>query len=104
MLPDENDALSLLSRHPLFKLLGEDDLQEFAGTARIATLRSGQVVYDHDDNCNGFFLIVSGKVILERETGKGEEKIAVYGLRGSFRLRNAFRFHAEAAHPGNHTF
>jgi hypothetical protein len=79
MLPDENDALSLLLRHPLFKLLGEDELQELAVSARIAPLRNGQVVYDWEDSCNGFFLIISGKVSLQKVTDKGEETIAVYG-------------------------
>lgn len=77
MLPDQRDVLHLLNRNPLFRLIGEEGLEALAATARTTKIRSGQVIFDRNDSCNGFFVILTGGVILERTTDKGEEVIAV---------------------------
>jgi hypothetical protein len=79
MLPAQFDAMNQMNRNPLFRLIGEDGLQVLAAQTRTASIRGGQIIFDHGDSCNGFFLILSGSVILERETGKGEQTIAVLG-------------------------
>ncbi len=79
MLPAQLDTMNQMNRNPLFRLIGEDGLQELAAQTRTASIRGGQIIFDRGDSCNGFFLILSGSVILERETGKGEETIAVLG-------------------------
>jgi uncharacterized membrane protein YdbT with pleckstrin-like domain len=77
MPADELNLVDLLSHNPLFTLLGEQKLTELAADPRITIIRSGQIIFDTGDSCNGFFLIVSGKVLLEKDAEKGIETIAV---------------------------
>lgn len=77
MPADDLNLVDLLSHNPLFTLLGEQKLTELAADPRITIIRSGQIIFDPGDICNGFFLILSGKVSLEKDTEKGIETIAI---------------------------
>jgi hypothetical protein len=66
-----DEVVEKLNSNPLFKLLDEERLDELAAVSRSASLRSGQVIYDTGDSCNGFFVILSGRVVIEQETKAG---------------------------------
>jgi hypothetical protein len=72
----DNNALDLLRANLLFSLIEEAQLEEIASTSRLANLLGGQVIFDVGDACNGFFLILSGRVVLEKETKEGVQNLA----------------------------
>jgi len=67
MPAEDFNLVDLLTHNPLFTLLGEHKLTELAADPRMTIIRSGQFIFDTGDSCNGFFLIVSGNVSLEKE-------------------------------------
>ena len=76
MAVTNNEVIEKLNSNPLFKLLDEESLDELAAVSRSAAIRSGQVIYDTGDICNGFFMILSGRVVIEKETMAGVFPIA----------------------------
>jgi len=75
----ENEVVKCLNGNSLFKLLDEDTLNELASVSRSASLRSGQVIFDTADSCNGFFVIIIGNVIIEKETKQGDVPLEILG-------------------------
>jgi hypothetical protein len=76
VLPPENNLIYLLKANVLFSLADQDQLEQIASSARSANIRGGQVIYDIGDTSNGFFLILSGRVVIERETRQGVETLS----------------------------
>jgi hypothetical protein len=76
MAVTNNEVIEKLNSNPLFKLLDEESLDELAAVSRSAAIRSRQVIYDTGDICNGFFVILSGKVVIEKETKAGDNPVA----------------------------
>ncbi len=65
----------LLARVPMFSSLALPDLTRLAHAARKVSAGKGEILFHKDDDCHGFYLIVSGKVKLVLSSAGGNEKV-----------------------------
>lgn len=61
---------SLLAKHPFSKDFEPQQITRLAAQARAVTFAPEQVVFSEGDQCQDFYLIISGRVALEMKAGK----------------------------------
>ena len=88
MPPREDDIFVELEQDPLFKTLDEGTVRVLAANAHQASILRGQVIYDTGDLCNGFFVILSGKVVLEKDIDTEGEIVGVFNAGDHFGVEN----------------
>ena len=64
MPADANALKELMSAHPLFSLLDEENARELADSAQLQTWEAGKTLYDFASNADGAFLIAAGRIEL----------------------------------------
>ncbi len=69
------EILARLRQSPLFRGLGESELDEIAQRAHLVELREGQSLFDHGEPVHHFYFVVEGLIKLYRQSPSGQEKI-----------------------------
>ena len=67
---NEQDLQPLLARHPFTKTFQPQQIERLAARARAVTFAPEQIIFHTGDECDDFFLIISGRVALEMAAGK----------------------------------
>ncbi len=76
MLPDQVTLKQDLSSIHFFNHLEEAELDFVLDLSKSAVIRQGQIIYDRGDLCNGFFIIISGKVTVFKYSKNEHKSIA----------------------------
>lgn len=84
MLPDKASIKQWLSSHPLFKKLDEPELDYIASQASPVLFHDGQIIYDRDDRCNGFFIIHTGRITVMKTNDDEQSPLAILGQNDFF--------------------
>jgi len=80
-----NDAIRIMRQTPLFRGLGEDDLEAIRGIAGSRTYAKGQTVFRELQEAEGFFLVLEGQVKLFKLSPAGKEQILhIHDAGGTF--------------------
>lgn len=69
------DTASLLSELPMFAALSESELERLAVATAQQRAAAGSRLFRRGDPCNGFHVVVRGRVKLVLETAEGAEKV-----------------------------
>jgi CRP-like cAMP-binding protein len=69
----------LLAQHPFAREFQPQQIERLATQARTATFAAEQVIFREGDECNDFYLIVSGRVALEMVVGNRVLRIQTLG-------------------------
>lgn len=69
------DTASLLSELPMFAALSESELDRLAAATAQQRAAAGSRLFRRGDPCNGFHVVVRGRVKLVLETAEGAEKV-----------------------------
>lgn len=72
---DQADIEKLLSRLPLFNSLQAAEIARIAAGARELRVAKGEILFHKGDACNGFHLIVGGRIKLAFISPQGMEKV-----------------------------
>jgi CRP-like cAMP-binding protein len=74
------DEAQLLKQTPLFKNLGEDDIELLAQSTRIQNYKAGQIIVIEGRVGAAFFIVVSGSVeVFKRRDDSNEVVLATLG-------------------------
>src|SRR5690625_5092357 len=71
----QGHVLQAMGQHYLFKAFSPDELQQLAAQVRSQQLNAEQVLFQHGDPAERFFLVRSGQIKLFRTTTDGQEKV-----------------------------
>jgi len=66
---------AILTHLPLFCELSRDEIERIAGGAREISLARGEVLFQRGDPCNGFYVVIHGRVKLALTSPQGIEKV-----------------------------
>ena len=66
---------AILTHLPLFCEMSPDEIQHIANGAREHSLVRGEVLFQRGDPCNGFYMVVHGRVKLALTSPQGIEKV-----------------------------
>lgn len=69
------DVPGILSHLPLFRQLGEEDIQFIAQHTRPVRVKKGIVLFQKGDPAAGFYVVVHGQIKLAFPSAKGTEKV-----------------------------
>lgn len=67
--------LEIISQAPLFSGLPEDQLRDIRKIAVKKDVNKGETIFFEGDACNGFYLVVSGKIKIFKLSLEGKEQI-----------------------------
>lgn len=84
MLPNKASIKQWLSSHPLFNKLDEPELDYIASQASPVLFHDGQIIYDRDDRCNGFFIIHTGRITVMKTNDDEQSPLAILGQNDFF--------------------
>jgi CRP/FNR family transcriptional regulator, dissimilatory nitrate respiration regulator len=70
-----NDLLQILDNSILFNGLPQEQLEQIAGIAVDRHCRRGESIFSEGDDCNGFYVAVSGSVKIFKASSEGKEQI-----------------------------
>lgn len=69
------DTPTLLRQLPLFSALSEEEVQRVSAATAQLRVSSGARLFSRGDPCNGFHVVIKGRVKLLLETSDGAEKV-----------------------------
>jgi CRP-like cAMP-binding protein len=75
MPPPKIKTQAFLANLPLFKELGQSELDRIAGGTTELHVPRGEILFNKGDACNGFHLVVYGQVKLSIIAPQGSEKV-----------------------------
>jgi len=80
-----SNTIKFLSNLPLFSEFDQAELEQIASQTREIHVPRGEVIFHRGDDCNGFHLIVFGRVKLAFTSPTGSEKVVeIIGPKHSF--------------------
>jgi CRP-like cAMP-binding protein len=66
---------AILTHLPLFCEMSRDEIERIAAGARELSLARGEVLFQRGDPCNGFYVVIHGRVKLALTSPQGIEKV-----------------------------
>lgn len=80
-----SNTIKFLSNLPLFSEFDQAELEQIASQTREIHVPRGEVIFHRGDDCNGFHLIVFGRIKLAFTSPNGSEKVVeIIGPKHSF--------------------
>jgi CRP/FNR family transcriptional regulator len=70
---DSNTQASLLQEYPLLKELSASQLEDLLASAIVLRLPAGSIVFDENQDCQGFPLVLAGNIRVIKASANGRE-------------------------------